>query len=74
LAPRFTRLKGQAGVVQALQQLQATDPVLAEVWRKLAIEYSISRDERVARQAVGVLRGLSEAERTRMFAILFAGV
>ncbi len=74
LGTTFYALKGQAGVVQALQKLQATDPALAEVWRKLAIEYSVSRDERVARQAVGVLRGLSEAERTRMFAILFAGV
>lgn len=74
LGTTFYALKGQAGVVQALQRLQATDPALAEVWRKLAIEYSISRDERVARQAVGVLRGLSEAERTRMFAILFDGV
>jgi predicted O-linked N-acetylglucosamine transferase (SPINDLY family) len=74
LGTTFYAIKGQAGVVQALQQLQATDPVLAEVWRKLAIEYSISRDERVARQAVGVLRGLSEAQRTRMFDILFAGV
>jgi cytochrome c-type biogenesis protein CcmH/NrfG len=74
LGTTYYAIKGQAGVVQALQQLQATDPVLAEVWRKLAIEYSISRDERVARQAVGVLRGLSEAQRTRMFDILFAGV
>jgi tetratricopeptide (TPR) repeat protein len=74
LGTTFYVLKGQAGVVQALQELQATDPALAEVWRKLAIEYSISRDERVARQAVGVLRGLSEAQRARMFAILFAGV
>jgi tetratricopeptide (TPR) repeat protein len=74
LGTTFYAIKGQAGVVQALQQLQATDPALAEVWRKLAIEYSISRDERVARQAVGVLRGLSEAQRTRMFDILLAGV
>jgi tetratricopeptide (TPR) repeat protein len=74
LGTTFYAIKGQAGVVQALQQLQATDPALAEVWRKLAIEYSISRDERVARQAVDVLRGLSETQRTRMFDILFAGV
>jgi len=74
LGTTFYAIKGQAGVVQALQQLQATDPMLAEVWRKLAIEYSISRDERVARDAVRVLRGMSEAQRSRMFAILFAGV
>lgn len=67
-------IKGQAGVVQALQKLHAMDPALAEVWRKLAIEYSVTRDERVTRDAVRVLRGLSEAERSRMFAILFADV
>ena len=58
-------------MAQALQKLQATDPVLADVWRPLAIEYSITRDERVARQAVRVLRGLSATERARMFGILF---
>lgn len=65
--------KGQAGVTQALQKLQATDPALADVWRTLAIEYSITRDPRVAREAVKVLRGLSAAERARMFRILLDG-
>jgi predicted Zn-dependent protease len=64
--------KGEAGVIQALQRLQAIDPALADVWRKLAIDYSITRDKRVARDAVRVLRGLSAAERERMFGILFA--
>jgi tetratricopeptide (TPR) repeat protein len=68
----FYLSKGQVGVVQALQRLQATDPALAEVWRKLAIDYAITRDKRVARDAVRVLRGLSAAERARMFGILFA--
>ncbi len=63
--------RAEAGVTQALQKLQATNPVLADVWRALAIEYSITRDERVARRAVRVLRGLSSAERKRMFGILF---
>lgn len=67
----FYLTKGEAGVTQALQKLQATNPVLADVWRALAIEYSITRDERVARRAVRVLRGLSSAERKRMFGILF---
>jgi cytochrome c-type biogenesis protein CcmH/NrfG len=67
----FYLMKGDAGVNRALQKLQATDPALAEVWRSLAIEYSITRDERVARKAVRVLRGLSQAERARMFGILF---
>jgi tetratricopeptide (TPR) repeat protein len=67
----FYLTKGDAGVNRALQKLQATDPALAEVWRSLAIEYSITRDERVARKAVRVLRGLSEAERARMFGVLF---
>ncbi|MDP2252791.1 MAG: hypothetical protein Q8J60_01305, partial [Thiobacillus sp.] len=62
---------GEAGVTQALIKLQASDTALADVWRTLAIEYSITRDERVARQAVRVLRGLSAAERARMFGILF---
>ena len=68
----FYLTKGQAGVTQALHKLQATDPALAEVWRALAVEYSITRDARVARAAVRVLRGLSAAERARMFGILFA--
>ena len=68
----FYLSKGQAGVTQALQKLQATDPALADVWRALAIEYSVTGDARVAREAVRVLRGLSEAERARMFGILFA--
>ena len=68
----FYLTRGQAGVAQALQKLQATDPALADVWRKLALDYSITRDERVAREAVRVLRGLSDAERARMFGILFA--
>ena len=68
----FYLSKGQAGVTQALQKLQATDPALAEVWRMLAVEYSVTRDARVARDAVRVLRGLSEAQRARLFGILFA--
>lgn len=68
----FYLTKGRAGVAQVLQKLQATDPALADVWRALAIEYSITRDVRVAREAVRVLRGLSDAERARMFGILFA--
>lgn len=67
----FYQSRGQAGVIQALQQLQAIDPALAEVWRALAIEYSITRDERVAHRAVQALRGLSAAERARMFGVLF---
>lgn len=70
----FYAHKGEAGVVKALQQLYAVEPALAEVWRKLAVDYALSRDERVARDAVRVLRGLSEAQRARMFAILFAGL
>jgi len=68
----FYLSKGQAGVTLALQKLQATDPALAEVWRMLAVEYSVTRDARVARDAVRVLRGLSEAQRARLFGILFA--
>lgn len=68
----FYLSKGQAGVTQALQKLQATDPALAEVWRMLAVEYSVTGDARVARDAVRVLRGLSEAQRARLFGILFA--
>lgn len=66
----FYLSKGQAGVIKALRKLQATDPSLAEVWRKLAIEYSITRDVRVANEAVKVLRGLNQEERVRMFGIL----
>lgn len=70
LGVTFYELKGPTGVAQALARLHASDPVLAEAWRGLAIEYSLSRDPRVARSAIRVLRGLSEAERERMFAIL----
>jgi len=68
----FYSMKGEAGVAQALDTLRTTDPALAEVWRRLAVEYSITRDPAVAREAVRVLRGLSAAERARMFGILFA--
>jgi cytochrome c-type biogenesis protein CcmH/NrfG len=68
----FYLTKGQAGVAQALQKLRVTDPALADVWQVLAVEYSVTRDARVAREAVRVLRGLSEAQRARMFGILFA--
>jgi tetratricopeptide (TPR) repeat protein len=71
LGQTFYLTKGQAGVTQALQKLQATDPAAAEVWRALAIEYSITQDPRIAREALRVLRGLSQAQRDRMFGILF---
>ena len=67
-------LKGVAGVTRALQQLQASDPVLADAWRRLAIEYSLSRDPRVAQKAIAVLRGLDADQRRRMFEILFVSV
>lgn len=68
----FYLTKGEAGVTQALQRLQAVDPQLADVWRVLAVEYSLTRDPRVGREAVRVLRGLSDARRARLFDILFA--
>ena len=68
----FYLTRGEAGVTQALQQLQAADPALAEVWRALVVEYSVTRDPQVGREAVRVLRGLSEARRARLFGILFA--
>lgn len=67
----FYRVKGQAGVAQALQKLQALDPKLADVWRAFAVEYSVTGDARVAREAIRVWRGLSKARRARMFGILF---
>lgn len=67
----FYLAKGQAGVTQALQKLQAVDPKLADVWRALAVEYSVTGDARVAREAIRVWRGLSKARRARLFGILF---
>lgn len=67
----FYRVKGQAGVTQALQKLQTLDPELADVWRALVVEYSVTGDARVAREAIRVWRGLSKARRARMFGILF---
>lgn len=66
----FYDLKGAAGVTEALLRLQATHPGLAEAWRRLAVEYSLSRDARVAQGAILILRRLSDVERERMFAIL----
>lgn len=68
----FYLTKGEAGVTQALQRLQAVDPQLADAWRTLAVEYSLTGDPRVGREAVRVLRGLSDARRARLFDILFA--
>ena len=67
----FYLMKGEAGVAQALQKLQAIDPRLADVWRALAVEYSVTGDERVARKAVQVWRGLSKAKRAQMFGVIF---
>ena len=72
LGSTFYLSQGEAGVSRALARLQAADPQLAEVWRRLAVEYSLTRDPRVAREAVRVLRGLDEARRARLFGILFA--
>lgn len=66
----FYDLKGAAGVAEALLRLQATHPVLADAWRRLAVEYSLTRDARVAQGAILILRRLSDAERERMFVIL----
>jgi len=54
--------------------LSACDPELAEAWRKLIIEYSLSRDPRVAQKAIDVLRGLDADKRRHMFNILFGNV
>jgi len=70
----FLTWKGVAGVTQALQKLNASDTALAEAWRNLIIEYSLSRDERVAQKAIDVLRGLDADKRRRMFEILFVSV
>lgn len=70
LGVTFYDLKGPAGVADALRRLHASDPGLAQAWRGLAIDYSLSRDPRVAAAAIRILRGLSDAERERMFAIL----
>jgi tetratricopeptide (TPR) repeat protein len=69
----YYRLKGPAGVSQALQRLRLSDLELADAWYKLAIEYSQSHDERIAQEAVEVLRGLSDGRRQRMFEVLLAG-
>lgn len=74
LGRTFFMLKGMAGVSQALQQLRATDPQLADAWQVLAIGYSQTHDERIAQQAITVLRGLSADQRERLFSILFASV
>ena len=67
----FYGLQGLSGVTQALLQLRATDPLLADAWQTLAIEYSLTRDPRVAQKAIAVLRRLDADKRQRMFDILF---
>jgi len=54
-------------VTQALQKLSASDPDLADAWRKPIIEYSLSRDTHAAQHAIGVLRGLDADKRWHMF-------
>ena len=68
----FYLMRGEAGVSQALKELDASDPALARAWRRLAVEYSITGDPRVGQEAVKVLRGLTDAQRARLFGILFA--
>lgn len=72
LGVTFYELKGTAGVSQALQRLGASHPALADAWRRLALDYAVSRDPAVARDAIAILRALGDAERERMFAILLA--
>lgn len=74
LSLTFMAQKGVAGVTQALQKLSVSDPTLADAWRKLIIEYSFTRDPRVAEKALNVLRGLDAEKRRRMFEILFGSV
>lgn len=54
-------------MTQALQKLSASDPDLADAWRKPIIEYSLSRDTHAAQHAIGVLRGLDADKRWHMF-------
>jgi len=68
----FFELRGMAGVVRALQRLDASDPALAAAWRSLALDYSRSRDERLTRDALSLLRSLSDTQREQMFDILLA--
>jgi tetratricopeptide (TPR) repeat protein len=70
----FFSLKGVPGVTQSLRDLSQTDPDLAEAWRVLAIEYTVSRDSRVANKAINVLRNLNAEQRRRMFERLFASL
>lgn len=67
----FYGLHGLSGVTQVLLQLRTTDPLLADAWRTLAVEYSLTRDPRVAQKAIVVLRSLDADKRQRMFDILF---
>lgn len=55
----------------AIKRLSASDPDLAEASCKLAIEYSLSRDLRVAQKTIGVLPGLDADKRRYKFEILF---
>jgi tetratricopeptide (TPR) repeat protein len=73
LGTTFYQMKGTPGVARALQQLNAVDPVLARVWYALAISYGQTRDPGLATEAVGILRGLSPAQREQMFHILLSG-
>lgn len=70
LGQTFYEQKGPAGVALALQRLQGSDPALAEAWRHLAASYALTRNGRVQRQAIQVLRGLTPQQRERMFAVL----
>ncbi len=71
LGRMFYLAKGEAGVAQALQRLDTVDPRLSGVWRALALDYALTRDARVAQDAVRVLQGLDATERARLFRILF---
>ncbi len=74
LSLTFLAQNGVAGVTQALQKMSVSDPILADAWRKLIIEYSFSRDPRVAEKAINVLRGLDKEKRRRMLEILLGNV
>jgi tetratricopeptide (TPR) repeat protein len=74
LSIAFYDLKGAAGVTLALQKLDASYPEAAEAWRRLVIEYALSRDARVAKKAIEVLRGLDADKRRLMLEALFVSI
>jgi hypothetical protein len=70
----YYALKGELGVVDAVQRIRQVNPELARAWYSLMVEFYRNRNDAAAREALELLRGLRQDEVDRLFAVLLEQV